>query len=138
MPPDYVDGHRHVHLLPSVRGGFLETLARRFGAAEQKPWIRQVRSPLGQTDAPLKAAFLNLLNFGFKRRCASHGFACNDIFLGVYSLTETKRYPALLCKWLGATGANRLIMCHPSDDRDATDPIAGARLMEYRALAGIQ
>jgi chitin disaccharide deacetylase len=137
-PPDYVDGHRHIHVLPSVRSCFLETLARRCGAAQQKPWIRQVRSPLRQTDAPAKAALLNLLNLGFKRSCTSHGFACNDVFLGVYSLTETRHYAALLSKWLSGTGANRLIMCHPSDDRSATDPVADARLMEYHALAGIQ
>lgn len=134
MPPDYIDGHQHVQILPAIRRPFLSSLARRFGQGEKKPWIRQVAAPLTGTDAPLKSAGLSALNLGFRRQCARLGFPCNHVLFGVYSLAPNNRYQAMLTSWLEKAGAGDVIMCHPSDDRRPSDPIAEARLTEYLAL----
>ncbi len=37
-PPDFIDGHQHVHVLPGVRGAILSAISARYGDA--KPWVR--------------------------------------------------------------------------------------------------
>ncbi len=44
-PPDYVDGHRHIHQLPQIRSALLEELTRRYGRS--LPWIRVSRPAPG-------------------------------------------------------------------------------------------
>ena len=72
-PPDYIDGHQHVHLLPQVRDAVLQV------AKEQVPnaWLRQC-GRAGRLAARLgdyKAFFLDALSATFRRRAAALGSA---------------------------------------------------------------
>jgi len=132
--PDFVDGHEHVHVMAAVRKIFLRELADRYGDADKKPWIRQLSNAVAETDAPLKACVLNVLNIGFRADCKKHGFETNDGFRGIYSFKSRAPFGALLKKWLRGTGENVLIMLHPSSKIEAGDAISSARFAEFQTL----
>lgn len=139
--PDFVDGHRHIHIMPCVRGIFLGLMDRRYKSSRKMPWIRQVSPSLRHTDAPLKTALLKVLNIGFRARCRGHGFAYNEKFDGAYSLKPGVDYESLLQTWLHDS-SGKVIMCHPSLDYRTRgfrgdEVIAKARRREYEVLKNL-
>jgi hypothetical protein len=62
----------------------------------------------------------------------------NSDFAGVYDFNEDADLEALWTDWLqGLQGASPLVMCHVAErgDHDGSDPIRGARTLEYDWLA---
>lgn len=137
-PPDYLDGHHHVHLLPGVREAVLDVFARRL--APTGAWLRQSAMPAGDLlrhrVAPLRTVAIDLLGLGFRRRARRAGWRGNGGFRGVRDFTAAEDYPALFRRWLAPAPAPLLVMCHPGEmDDDADDPIAACRAQELRFLA---
>lgn len=134
-PPDYVDGHRHVHQFPQIRDVLLETLARR----GWRPWLR-VTTPLVTASgaSALKAHLIAALGAGkLATRCRQTAWPHNPAFAGIYGFdTDVPGYLALLQSWFMRIPSDTLFMCHPGADpkRLAVDPIAPARLVEYEVL----
>src|SRR6185437_93311 len=63
QPPDFVDGHQHVHLVPQVRGALLTVVAEH----APKAWVRQcgrARGARRMRDA--KALTLDILSVGLR------------------------------------------------------------------------
>jgi len=133
QPPDFVDGHQHVHVMPCVRSVFLRVLDQRYRDQKKRPWIRQVSPSLRYTDAHLKTAVLKFLNIGFRTKCKKYGFTYNDKFDGVYSLKPVANYKTLLQRWLD-NSARKVIMCHPSMGCPDNEVLSQARLREYEVL----
>jgi chitin disaccharide deacetylase len=134
--PDFIDGHEHVHVMPSVRGIFLAEITKRFGtASHRRPWIRQVASPVLKTNTRFKAFVLNVLNLGFRSACKNRGFETNTAFRGVYSLTPGAPFEQLLNGWIDTGSGRTLIMCHPSAHVEAGDAISSARVREFKVLS---
>lgn len=134
-PPDFIDGHHHIHVMPAVRSVFLKEISARYGHALKKPWIRQVSNSMTDTDTKFKAFVLNVLNIGFRASCQKLGFETNDSFGGIYSLTPTAPFERFLKAWKSKNGKT-LIMCHPSCKNEEDDSISAARLREFKALSG--
>ena len=69
FPPDHVDGHQHVHVLPAVRGALLDAVARRYGG--RPPLVRDPTDRLSassaRSSARAKAIFVGLLATGLSR-----------------------------------------------------------------------
>lgn len=142
-PPDYVDGHQHVHQLPQIRDLLLQELHARYEG--QLPWIR-ISRPKGDG---LKGAVIAALGAKRMQQHASElGFRTSDLLLGVYGFDQgLPDYGLNLQRWLNiasneaAEGRQAALMCHPgmSDDSksEMTDPIAQARPMEYQALSSL-
>ena len=134
-PPDYVDGHRHVHQLPQIRDLLLESLERR----GWRPWLR-VTAPLVAADdaSAFKARFIAALGARqLAARCRHASWPHNPAFTGIYGFNaDVPGYLALLQSWFARIPADTLFMCHPGADPTplAVDPIAPARLVEYEAL----
>jgi predicted glycoside hydrolase/deacetylase ChbG (UPF0249 family) len=136
-PPDFIDGHQHVHLLPTVREA-VATHASRLGA-----YLRLTDEPLAAIRkcgvAPAKAAFLSLLARPLARRARRLGIARNSGFRGARSFAEPGAFDALFRRMIADAPAGCLIMCHPGL-ADATlaarDPVTRSREAEYRYLAG--
>jgi predicted glycoside hydrolase/deacetylase ChbG (UPF0249 family) len=139
-PPDYIDGHQHVHQLPQIRDTLLNIVTHRY--AGKLPWLR-ISQPPGKT---LKALILNMLGAHQLRQGAqTMGLRHSDRLLGVYGFDgKALDYRHKLTGWLncarqGNSGVYAL-MCHPAlagvaADDAAEDPISGARLQEYQILA---
>ena len=133
-PPDFVDGHQHVHHLPTIRGLVLAETRRRAPRA----WLRDCGdSWRGLLSRPFRAkAFASALRGrGFGAAARRAGLATNDGFAGHYDFGE--RFAALLPAFLSVAGDHHLVMVHPGSDELAGDPIGAARVREAAVLRGI-
>jgi predicted glycoside hydrolase/deacetylase ChbG (UPF0249 family) len=140
VPPDFVDGHHHVHGLPGIRDELVAALKRRFPAGG--PLIRDPADrPLAilrRRVAATKAATAATLVAGFGKLARGAGFATNEGFSGYStfgSIPYADEFPAFLID----AGPRPMIMCHPGlpdgelGDRDS---IAGRRPEEHGYLSG--
>lgn len=142
-PPDYVDGHQHVHQFPLVREALLDALgARRSTLA--RPWLRSTRRPQPAGGAPRSATFKPWLiealgAHALERQAIRHGHAMNRRLLGVHDFkTDAAGYRSLLAGWLESARDGDLLMCHPAAPScdAAGDPLLESRLGEHEALTG--
>lgn len=138
-PPDFVDGHQHVHVLPGIRGPLLRALARR--NLTGRLWLRD---PFDRPGAILvrgvavpKALLVAGLSAGFGAQARRAGFATNNGFSG-FSLFDVGRdIGADFARFLAAPGPAHLVMCHPGHvARDEIlDGVGEARRREFAYLA---
>src|SRR5689334_21877357 len=71
-PPDFFDGHQHVHLFPKIRDAFLKVVAENAPRA----WVRQCgRVRPGRRLHDRKALTLDILSLGFRRKAKRKGIA---------------------------------------------------------------
>jgi predicted glycoside hydrolase/deacetylase ChbG (UPF0249 family) len=135
-PPDFVDGHQHVHVFPGIRQAVLRVLAARY-PMPCRPWLRQVNPPLRGHDAPLKALVLKALSCGFAGAARRAGVVCSEHFAGLYSLSPQADYPAMMACWLRRAPAGTVLMCHPGmGSEEDPEGIGRTRLREFRYLGG--
>jgi predicted glycoside hydrolase/deacetylase ChbG (UPF0249 family) len=140
-PPDFVDGHQHVHVLPGVRRALLDSLARRYPAGSI-----YVRDP---ADSPAairargvavgKALVIAGLATGFRSAALKRGLRVNRGFSGVAPFDPQRDFAADLACFLVEPGPCHLVMCHPGfiDAELATlDPVVAPRPVEHAAIAG--
>lgn len=133
-PPDFIDGHQHVHQLPQVREALIAVLRER--PHPGRPWLRSTRRPRGRVPSRFKAGVIETLGaHALARLAADGGFAQNEHLLGVYGFDEAEGgYEALTERWLDASVDGDLLMCHPSAHTTAPDALLPARLREFRWL----
>jgi predicted glycoside hydrolase/deacetylase ChbG (UPF0249 family) len=132
-PPDYVDGHQHIHQLPQIRTELLQQLRLRYPS--RMPWLRISRPPAGQG---LKGAIIGALGSKqFAREAVQLGFRCSNRLLGSYAFDASPtQYSEHLHAWLAAAQSFDALMLHPASSAPSDDPIGRARMVEYRVLAG--
>lgn len=109
-PPDFVDGHQHVHALPGVRGPLLTLLESRYDRADRP----HVRVPLSRRWRGPKATALGWL--GGRRLAAelrARGWAANDDFAGAYDMARGGDYRRRMVGWLATLHDRGLVMVHP-------------------------
>jgi predicted glycoside hydrolase/deacetylase ChbG (UPF0249 family) len=134
-PPDFVDGHQHVQVLPLVRDCLIEELAARKLAG--RTWLRDSSDSLSRIVARRieigKAVTVAALGRGFARAAANRGFAINDGFAGYSSFVPSRDYGADFSHYLVAPGGWHLVMCHPGhvdEGLSLIDPVTTARERE--------
>ena len=132
-PPDFIDGHQHVHALPGVRRLVLEA-ARAVGPSTA---VRSTGRVLGPGFAVKRLLIEqtggNALRRALRRLQVPH----NAALLGVYDFSPTADYRELMRGWLGMVPPEgALLFCHPGAADAAGDPIAEARPREAAYLAG--
>ncbi len=142
-PPDHVDGHHHVHVLPVVRDALRDALARRYRALPRalRPMLRDPADRwsriLARRVAIAKAAFVSRLGAGFGQAMAAAGFRLNDGFAGFAKLAQVRSLDAEFNAFLQAPGPRHLVMCHPGF-ADASlaqlDSLGARREGEHRLL----
>jgi predicted glycoside hydrolase/deacetylase ChbG (UPF0249 family) len=139
-PPDFLDGHQHVHLLPGVRETVLE-LATMSGV-ERRPYLRVCwESPgrvLARGIAIGKALSISLMSVPLRREVSRLGLAANDSFRGVHVFDPTVEYAALFPRFLAGHARRPLVMCHPGfvDARlRVVDAVTDQRRREYDYFA---
>lgn len=138
-PPDFVDGHQHVHQLPQVRELLIETLLRRYPM--RRPWLRRTGPPAlrlsGGADARKQRGIAALGAQALSAQAAEYGFPQNRGFVGVYDFGGSDAdYAARMANWCTEIDDGGLLMCHPAIRARAGDPIGAARLREYALLRG--
>jgi predicted glycoside hydrolase/deacetylase ChbG (UPF0249 family) len=112
-PPDFIDGHEHVHAFPGVRE-VVHAFALERGAADGKPLpVRALAPSFGQTDAPFKRRVIQGIG-KLRSRGGRRAPAQNTAFGGDYSLRASADYGALIADWLRSAPDGALLMCHPA------------------------
>ncbi len=114
-PPDFVDGHQHVQVLPHIRDELLDELAQR--GLKGRLWLRDSGDALARIlarGAQLKKALIvSHLARDFAREAELSGFKVNRGFSGFSDFHPGKDYARLFKSYLRARGPRHLIMCHP-------------------------
>lgn len=135
-PPDYVDGHQHVHQLPQIRDALLEALHERY--RNQLPWLRIAKPPFSDG---LKGIIIRILGANaFEKNAKKLGFVCSGSLLGAYGFDGSREdYIQRFKHWLDEVESNAatpVLMCHPAADgtQDDDDVIYQARVKEFSAL----
>jgi len=108
-PPDFLDGHQHVHLFPQVRDAFLKVAAE----AAPEAWVRQCgRTGPGRLN-DRKALLLDIFSLGLRRKAKRLGIAFNPAFAGTYSFRPNADIVKLFPRFLTGLPDGGVIMCHP-------------------------
>jgi predicted glycoside hydrolase/deacetylase ChbG (UPF0249 family) len=130
-PPDFVDGHQHVHLFPQVRDAFLKVVAE----TAPNAWVRQcgrARSLRRLHDR--KALTLDVLSLGFRGNAKRLGLATNPAFAGAYVFNAEARIAKIFPRFLAGLPDGGLIMCHPGHvdaELERLDPLTHLREREF-------
>ena len=130
-PPDFVDGHHHVHQLPVIRDVLISVLRAR-GLAS----TIAVRTTVPAIFRGFKGTIIAGLG-GRKLRAAlrAEGIRHNTDFAGAYDFSSFTTFSNEMWHWLEDLQDGGLIVCHPARSQLANgDPIADARLEEYAHL----
>jgi predicted glycoside hydrolase/deacetylase ChbG (UPF0249 family) len=136
-PPDFVDGHQHVHLCPQVREAVLAATARLAPGA----WVRQCGAALSafRLLSDPKGLLIDRLSGAFRKRAVAVGIATNPAFAGTYSYTDDADITSLFPGFLEGLPDGGLIMCHPGfvdDELVRLDPLTRLREREYAYFSG--
>lgn len=130
--PDFLDGHQHAHALPGVGVAVLAALeradpARRIAVRDPADRLAHIlRRRVGMS----KALTIAALTSTFAPLLRESGRPHNVGFSGVYDFAPNTNLDRAFRQFVVAPGARHLIMCHPGDGEDATDPIGRARTRE--------
>ncbi len=137
-PPDFIDGHQHVHQLPGVRQALLAELQARYGNQAALPWLRSTR-PAGALWRSPKALVIALLGgYSATRQWQRAGLGMNAGFGGVYGFDapQVADYRRHMQHWLAQMPASGgLLMCHPASAALPGDALGAQRRVEHDYLA---
>jgi predicted glycoside hydrolase/deacetylase ChbG (UPF0249 family) len=130
-PPDFLDGHQHVHLFPQVRDAFLKVVAE--GAPGV--WVRQCgRARPARRLHDRKALTLDILSLGFRRKAKRMGITVNPAFAGTYNFSAKAKFAKIFPRFLSSLPEGGLIMCHPGfvdSELKALDSLTTLREHEF-------
>ncbi len=130
--PDFVDSHRHVHVLPPLRELVLDAVKRHGGGIV----VRNLFPAFGPRNSAAKRLALRLLGApALARRLGAAGLAANTAFGGLQDFADADRIAADWQAMLGELPDGALVACHPANRLDQGDPIGVFRLAEFAWLA---
>jgi predicted glycoside hydrolase/deacetylase ChbG (UPF0249 family) len=133
-PPDFIDGHQHVHLFPQI-GTCVLSVARQ---SVPGAWVRQCgRATLSLSDR--KALVLDALSWRFRKRAQASGVRTNPAFAGTYDFRPSANPADLFATFLDGLPDGGVIMCHPGmvdAELVRNDTLTTLREREYAFLKG--
>ena len=127
--PDFVDGHRHVHLFPGPRAALFALL----GKTQARPWLRQCRTASKRRS--LKRWVLDPLSARFQAAARRRGFAVNPGFGGLRRFAASEDVASIWRQDLSAMRDGGLLMTHPGPI-DPSEPMSVCRRQEAVLLLG--
>jgi hypothetical protein len=131
-PPDYIDGHQHVHLFPQIGDCLLKVMTQQTPAA----WVRQCGPAPGRNwwQVDRKGLVLDVLSRRFRRRARAAGVPTNPAFAGTYDFRPEANFAALFANFLADIPDAGVVMCHPGvvdAELVRLDPLTSLREREY-------
>jgi predicted glycoside hydrolase/deacetylase ChbG (UPF0249 family) len=120
-PPDYIDGHQHVHLLPGIREAVV-TAAQRLDA-----YVRSTCEPIDvsmvRRPSTRESAFLSWTGRPLQRLAHRKLVTTNRGFRGVRGFDEKVPYRELFRRIITRVREGSIVMCHPG----IADSVSAAR-----------
>jgi chitin disaccharide deacetylase len=133
-PPDFIDGHQHVHLFPQI-GRCVLSVARQ---SVPGAWVRQCgRATFSLSDR--KAVVLDALSRRFRTRARASGVRTNPAFAGTYDFRSSADFADLFASFLDDLPDGGVIMCHPGQvdaELARNDTLTTLREREYAFFKG--
>lgn len=134
MPPDFVDGHQHVHVLPIIRDIFFE-LRQKYAP---NSWIRNVVDIHGLEK---KRLILAVMGWRFYRELKKRGIPHNKTIYGFYDYTRPQDFSVLFTQWVKTMPLNDVALCyvhpgHPDKALAEVDTVTTPREKEYQFFNG--
>ncbi|MFO0461074.1 MAG: ChbG/HpnK family deacetylase [Burkholderiales bacterium] len=130
--PDFVDTHRHVHVLAPVREALLAVSSR---SAPGVP-VRNLHPSFGPRGSLGKRGVLRLAGAcPLEARLRETGRLANAAFGGLQSFHDVSRVPADWIAMLARAPDGALVATHPASRADPADPIGAFREAERDWLA---
>ena len=131
-PPDFVDGHQHIHVFPQIRNVLLHVIKD----AAPRAWLRQCGRPAAapKSFADPKGFVLDALSAGLHRLAAREGVPTNPAFAGTYSFAPGADFAKLFPGFLDGLPDGGVVMCHPGQvdaELRRLDPLTDLRAREY-------
>jgi chitin disaccharide deacetylase len=117
FPPDHVDGHQHVQVLPVIRRALLTELARRYGRSPplvRDPTDRRFKG-LPKSTAAIKARIVNGLASGFGKAAQQVGLPTNEGFSGFSAFDTAASYSEELAAECQYAGVRRTDKTRPDN-----------------------
>ncbi len=136
-PPDFVDGHQHVHLLPGIRRIVLSLFETRLD--RRRCWLRDCSDalmPVLRRPLPLKAGFIAVLGRPLVHAARARGIRSNRGFSGFYDAARLP-FEAALPRMLDGALDGHLLMIHPGHVDDllvGLDSLTAPRQAEWQCL----
>lgn len=131
-PPDFVDGHQHIHVFPVIRETIVDYLASHHAGC----WVRTLNPLPGLPSGPLKQRVLQRLGKPLEDRLREASIPTNSGFAGFRSYRKPHQFREQFRNWLGNHRENTVIMCHPGlESTDPSDPIRHSRFEEFLYLS---
>lgn len=141
-PPDFLDGHHHIHQLPVIGDVVLDLWRRRMAG---RGWVRCCVEPrtaiMARRVNPLRALVIAELGHGFRRKLKVHGVPHNLSFRGVYDFSDRIDFAELFRRFTDRPGPRALMMVHPGlvdEALQAADTLTHRREDEFRFLGSDQ
>jgi chitin disaccharide deacetylase len=143
--PDHIDGHQHIHVLPTIRRALFEALHLK--KLEGKLWLRDPSDrllSLLRRRARGKALLVKLLSFRFAQAARRYGFRTNQGFSGFSHFKHDASVASIendFVHHIQRLGPRPLIMCHPGyidDELYRLDPVIESRAREMMYLSSGQ
>jgi len=144
MAPDFIDGHQHAHILPTIRNALVKTAK---SSMSPNGWVRSCDLPFAEivkTKTSIKRALIiSALARRLKAMLLENDIKTNGVFYGVNDFAAQQDFAQMMQVWLHSASTSdkaALIMCHPgqpkkSDDLAVFDPIAERRPDELAYLS---
>jgi hypothetical protein len=126
-PPDFIDGHEHVHLFPAPRRALFRLVAGTGFAG----WVRQCRTSSGRRS--VKRLILDRFSIPLQREAAGQGLVANPGFGGLRRFAPEEDLASLWRTDLAAMRGGGLLMVHPG--APSPDRAGRCREQEARLLA---
>lgn len=133
-PPDFIDGHQHIHHLPVVRDALLAVYEQRLRSFS--PYIRIAKAQ----DNFLKAMIIKFTGARvLQKLLIKKNIPHNKSFAGVYSFAQVNNYSTYFKKFLLQIKNHGLIMCHPGlQTNNNSDALANSRWQEFAYFSSEQ
>jgi len=129
-PPDFIDGHQHVHTFPLIRDIILDHCLNKYSVPP--PFFRSTWPMLPFREINIKSQIIaGCGGKQFKRQLEINKIKHNHFFAGIYNFSPDTDYRHLFCQWLSNSPDKTLIMCHPGLQGADSDQINAARYKEY-------
>ncbi len=130
--PDFIDGHQHVHQLPTISNCWLGLPRDNQSTYFFRSTFNGFRDFISLDSAPKQQLISLLGGASFKHRLLQASLPTNTSFAGIYNFGKAKDYRDYFKRFLKNTVDGGLIMCHPGlDSIDRTDPLYQNRHHEW-------
>jgi len=133
--PDYLDGHQHVHVLPTIRRVVLDVFSQRL--ARHGAYLRypgdNLSSIFRRRAGLPRGLVLYVLGDPLRREALRRGIAVNDAMTGLYDFTDRVPYAELFPRFLKGIRGKTILLCHPGEVDEKLlerDELTGQRIIE--------